>query len=194
MAQLEENLLIEQIIRNNDQKASNKLYENYYKEVRVFIKNKFSKLSSDDVNDLSADAITKSFVNLNKFDSSKSTFKTWICTIAENVVVDFNRKLENRVDKVHYHYLEDAEAKNFDIPLNENYEESFTAKQTVNQLVSNLDEQTHDMIRKKYIEGYSDDEIGEFYSLSSNTVYNKINYAKQKLNKRLQNDGKKRRI
>jgi RNA polymerase sigma-70 factor (ECF subfamily) len=194
MAQLEENLLIEQIIRNNDQKASNKLYENYYKEVRVFIKNKFSKLSSDDVDDLSADAITKSFVNLNKFDSSKSTFKTWIYTIAENVVVDFNRKLENRVDKVHYHYLEDAEAKNFDIPLNENYEESFTAKQTVNQLVSNLDEQTHDMIKKKYIEGYSDDEIGEFYSLSSNTVYNKINYAKQKLNKRLQNDGKKRRI
>jgi len=194
MTQLEDNFLIEQIINNNDQKASSKLYENYYREVRLFIKNKFSKLSSDDIDDLSADAISKSFLNLKKFDSKKSSFKTWIYTIAENVVVDFSRKLENRIDKVHYHYIEDAEERNFDIPQPDNYEDSFTAKQALSYVTSNLDDQTNDMIKKKYIEGYSHNEIGEMYSLTSNTVYNKINYAKQKLNQRFQSETRKRRL
>lgn len=194
MLKQDENLLIEQIIKNNDQKASSKLYDNYYKEVRGYLKNKFSKLSSDDVDDLSADAISKSFLNLNKFDSKKSTFKTWIYTIAENIVFDFNRKLENRIDKVHYHYLEDAEAQNFDIPITDNYEELYSAKQAIGYVTANLDDQTQDMIKKKYIEGYSHNEIGEMYSLTSNTVYNKINYAKQKLSKRLHSEGSKRRL
>lgn len=181
MTQDEDNLLIEQIIKHNDQKASNKLYNCYYKEVKIFIKKRFNKLSSEDIEDLSADAITKSFVSLTHFDSNKSTFKTWIYTIAENVVVDFTRKLENRVDKVHYHYLEDADRQNFDIPLTDNFEESFSNKQAVNYVVSNLDDQTHDMIKKKYVEGYSHFEIGEIYSLTSSTVSNKINYAKSKL-------------
>ncbi len=192
MTQQEDNILIEQIIRHNDQKASNKLYEFYYKEVRTFIKKKFSKLSSDDVDDLSADAITKSFVSLTTFDSKKSSFKTWIYTIAENVVLNFNKKLENRIDKVHYHYLEDADNKNFDIPFGENLEENYSTEQAVNYAVSNLDNDTHDMIKKKYVEGYSHYEIGELYSLSSSTVSNKINYAKSKLNKKLNGDIEKK--
>lgn len=193
MTQNEDILLIEQIIKHNDQKASNKLYNWYYKEVKTFIKKKFSKLSSEDVEDLSADAITKSFVSLTLFDSKRSSFKTWIHTIAENVVIDFTRKLENRVDKVHYHYLEDADRQKFEIPLSENYEESYSAKQAVNYMVSNLDDQTHDMIKKKYVEGYSHNEIGEIYSLTSSTVSNKILYAKSKLSKKLKDDAKKKR-
>lgn len=193
MTQQEDNLLIEQIIKNNDQKASNKLYENYYREVRSFIKNKFSKLSSDDIDDLSSDAITKSFISLTTYDPRKSSFKTWIYTIAENVVINFHNKLENRIDKVHYHYLEDADKQNFDIPLTDNYEDTYSAKETINYLVANLDDQTHDMIRKKYVEGYTHTEIGQIYSLTSSTVSNKINYAKSKLNERLKDDEKKKR-
>jgi len=193
MTQQEDNLLIEQIIKHNDQKASNKLYDWYYKEVKTYIKKKFSKLSSDDVDDLSADAITKSFVSLTTYDSKKSTFKTWIYTIAENVVLDFSRKLENRIDKVHYHYLEDADKQNFEIPLSDSYEELYSVKQTFNHLVSNLDDQTQGMIKKKYVEGYSHNEIGEMYSLTSSTVSNKINYAKSKLSERFRDDEKKKR-
>jgi RNA polymerase sigma factor (sigma-70 family) len=191
MTQQEDNLLIEQIIRHNDQKASNKLYENYYREVKNYLRNKFSSLSTEDIDDLSSDAITKSFMSLTTYDPHKSTFKTWIYTIAENVVVDFTRKLENRVDKVHYHYLEDADQQNFDIPLSENHEDTYSAKQAVNYMVANLDDQTHDMIKKKYVEGYSNDEIGEIYSITSTTVTNKINYAKSKLNERMMKDSNK---
>jgi len=185
MTQIEDNELIEKIIKDKDQKASNKLYNWYYKEVKNYIKKKFSKLSSDDVEDLSSDAISKSFINLSTFDSKKSTFKTWIYTIAENLVIDFNRKLENRVDKVHYHYLEDVDKRNFDIPSNENQEESFSAKQVLTYGISNIDDQTHTMMKMKYVEGYSHNEIGEVYSLTSSTVSNKINYAKSKISKKI---------
>jgi RNA polymerase sigma-70 factor (ECF subfamily) len=193
MTKKEDILLIEQIIKNNDQKASNKLYDWYYKEVRTYVKKKFSKLSSEDVEDISSDTITKSFVSLTAFDSQKSTFKTWIYSIADNLVLDFNRKLENRIDKIHYHYVGDTDIQNFDIPNHDDYEETFLAKQAINYVVSKLDDQTHDMIKKKYMEGYSHDEIGEIYSLTSSTVSNKINYAKNKLTKTLLDDAKKKR-
>lgn len=181
MTQEEDNILIEKIIKENDQKASNKLYNWYYKEVKVYIKKKYKSLSLDDVDDLSSDAISKSFINLTSFDSSKSSFKTWLYTIAENLVIDYSRKLENRIDKVHYHYLEDAEEKVFDIASNENNENTYSLQETLNYATSKLDKDTNDMIKKKYVEGYSHNEIGDMYALTSSTVSNKINYAKNKL-------------
>lgn len=185
MTQIEDNELIEKIIRDNDQKASYKLYDWYYREVKKYIKKKFSKLSTDDVEDLSSDTISKSFINLKTFDSTKSTFKTWLYTIAENTVINFKQKLENRIDKVHYHYLEDAENRNFDIQSNDNQEESYSAAQAILFGTSNIDDQTHEMIKMKYVEGYSYNEIGEVYSLTSSTVSNKINYAKTKISKKI---------
>lgn len=185
MTQEEDNILIEQIIKNKDQKASNKLYNWYYKEVKTYIKKKYGKLSSDDIDDLSSDAISKSFINLTSFDSNKSSFKTWLYTIAENVVIDYTRKLENQVDKIHYHYLGDAEERIFDIPSNENMENAYSAQQTITFATSNLDKETNDMIKKKYVEGYSHNEIGNMYALTSSTVSNKINYAKSKIKKQI---------
>lgn len=185
MTHEEDNILIEQIIKHNDHKASNKLYNWYYREIKVFIKNRFVKLSEDDVDDLSSDAISKSFMKLATFDANKSSFKTWIHTIAENVVIDHAKKLENRVDKIHYHYLEDADQSKFDIPNAENYEETFSMKEVVDYGTSSLDKNTSDMIKKKYVEGYSHDEIGDMYSLTSSTVSNKINYAKTKIREKL---------
>lgn len=185
MTQEEDNILIEKIIKNNDQKASNKLYNWYYKEVKTYIKKKYNKLSLDDIDDLSSDAISKSFINLNSFDSSKSSFKTWLYTIAENVVIDHTRKLENRVDKVHYHYLEDAEERVFDIPSNENMENAYSIQQTISFATSNLNKETNDMIKMKYVEGYSHNEIGSMYALTSSTVSNKINYAKTIIKKKI---------
>ena len=185
MTQEEDNILIEQIIKDKDQKASNKLYNWYYKEVKTYLKKKYGKLSSDDIDDLSSDAISKSFINLASFDAKKSSFKTWLYTIAENVVIDFTRKLENRVDKIHYHYLEDAEERIFDIPSGENMENNYSAQQSLNYATSNLDKQTSEMIKKKYVEGYSHDEIGNMYALTSSTVSNKINYAKTKIKSKI---------
>lgn len=181
MTQEEDNILIDLIIKKNDQKASNKLYNWYYKEVKTFLKKKYKRLPSDDIDDLSSDAITKSFINLSAFDSKKSSFKTWIYTIAENLVIDYSRKLENRIDKVHYHYLEDAEKGKFDIPSSENMENNLSIKESLKYATSDLDEKTTDMIKKKYVEGYSHGEIGDMYSLTSSTVSNKINYAKSKI-------------
>lgn len=181
MTQEEDSILIEQIVKNNDQKASNKLYNWYYKEVKIYLKKKY-KLSPDDVDDLSSDAISKSFINLKTFDRAKSTFKTWLYTIAENVVLDHKKKLANRVDIIHYEYLEDADERKFEV---DSGEDSYSAKQAINYATESLDTLTKDLIKKKYIEGYSHKQIGEQLSLTSNTVSNKINYAKSKITKTL---------
>jgi RNA polymerase sigma factor (sigma-70 family) len=184
MTQEEEAQLVKKILEHNDQRASGKLYNWYYGEVKTYLKKKF-KIDGMDLEDLASDAISKSFMNLSTYDESKSSFKTWLYTIAENVVINHKKKLENRVEKLNYHYLEDAEEKNFDIVSNEDHEELFSTQQALNFAVSDLDDEQHDMLKKKYVEGYSHSEIGEIYSLTSSTVSNKINYVKSKLTKKL---------
>lgn len=180
MTQEEDNELIYKIINQRDEKASNKLYNWYYKEVKKHIKKKFGKLSSDDIEDLSSDAISKSFINLKVYDSNKSTFKTWLYTIAENVVIDHKRRLENRIDKIHYHYLQDAENRDFEVISNDNQEESYSTIQAITYATSSLDGDTNQMIKMQY-QGYSHKEIADEYSMTSSTVSNKINYAKSKI-------------
>lgn len=180
MTQEEDNELIFRIINEKDEKASNKLYNWYYKELKKHIKKKFSKLSSDDIEDLSSDAISKSFINLNVYDSKKSSFKTWLYKIAENLVIDHKRKLENRIDKINYHYLHDAENRDFEIVSNDNYEESYSALQAITYGTSSLDGDVNQMIKMQY-EGYTHKEIAVEYSMTSTTVSNKINYAKSKI-------------
>lgn len=190
MSQEEDIQLIKNILEKNDQRASAKLYTYYYNEVKVYLKKKFKTINEIDLEDLASDSISKSFINLSSYDSQKSTFKTWLYTIAENTVIDHKKKLENRVEKVNYHYIEDADSKNFDIASNEDCEENYSVMQSLKYATSDLKDDVNDMIRKKYVEGYTHNEIGEIHSLTSNTVSNKINYAKHKIIQKLKKDEK----
>lgn len=46
--------------------------------------------NSDDVEDLLQEAFMKAFININRYNSDYD-FGAWICTIAKNTFVDFNR-------------------------------------------------------------------------------------------------------
>ena len=50
---------------------------------------------SDDVEDLLQEAFMKAFVNINRYNPNYD-FGAWICTIAKNTFVDFNRSRRNK--------------------------------------------------------------------------------------------------
>ena len=51
--------------------------------------------NSDDVEDLLQEAFMKAFVNINRYNPNYD-FGAWICTIAKNTFVDFNRSRRNK--------------------------------------------------------------------------------------------------
>lgn len=179
--------LLNSILKDNSAKANNDLYAHYTDEIKNYIKRKY-RLSIEDSEDLTADTLVKVLSSLTEYSDVKSTFRTWVLTIAEHTAINHNNKLSNRVEHFVYNHIEDIEKQNFvEIPCQDNFEEKFATDNTLNYLTSDLDQQSKRMIKMKYVEGYSHNEIGEVYSLTSTTVSNKINYTKNKLNKKLRN-------
>lgn len=182
--------LLKAILSRNDSKSSNELYGFYTEEIKKHIKKKF-KLTEEDAEDLTADTLVKMLSNLVTYEQDKSNFRTWVITIADNTVINHKKKLSNNVEHFVYTHIEDIDKNQFiEIPSQENFEESLAITSTLHYITSDLDEDSTDMIHQKYVEGRTHKEIGIHYSVSSNTVSNKINYIKTKLRKKIKNDGR----
>lgn len=59
-------------------------------------------LESEDLDDVTQNALTKIVASIATFDSSKAALKTWICTIARNCYYDFLR--ERKAWRLHFEY------------------------------------------------------------------------------------------
>lgn len=69
------------------------LYKLYYKLILNFI---MQMLHNTEVaEELANDTFIKVCQNMDKYDSEKSSIKTWVCTIAKRLVIDFVRKDES---------------------------------------------------------------------------------------------------
>lgn len=180
--------LISNIINNKDSKASNELYGFYSKDIKIHIKKKF-RVTEEDAEDLTSDTLLKMISNLSTYEKDKSNFRTWVITIADNTVINHKKKLSNNVEHFVYTNIEDIDKQLFiEIPTQENFEEAFSNNSTLNYITSELDDDSTDMIHKKYVEGKTHKEIGVHYSLTSSTVSNRINYIKTKMRKKMENN------
>jgi len=177
--------LILAILNTNNTKASNELYGFYTEEIKKHIKKKF-KLTEEDAEDLTADTLVKMLSFLTTYEKEKANFRTWVITIADNIVINHKKKLSNNIEHYHYTHIEDIDKNQFiEIPSQESYEETYSVNQTLNYITSDLDADSTDMLHKKYVEGQTHKEIGVHYSLTSSTVSNKINYMKTKMRKKI---------
>jgi RNA polymerase sigma-70 factor (ECF subfamily) len=181
--------LLQLILQTNDSKSSNELYGFYTDEIKCHIKKKF-KLTEEDAEDLTSDTVIKMLSNLFSYEKNKSNFRTWVITIADNTVINFKKKLSNNIEHFVYTNIEDIDKHQFieDMPTQDSFEETFSNNNTLNYITSDLDEDSNDMIHKKYVEGKTHKEIGVHYSMTSTTISNKISYIKTKMKKKMENE------
>ena len=82
--------LIRNIQRRRSRKAADLLVRNYYREIYVYV---FRQLGNkEDAMDLTQDIFIAVLQSIDRFDSAKSTFRTWLYGIATHKVIDFRRK------------------------------------------------------------------------------------------------------
>ncbi len=63
------------------------IINDYQKLISVIIKNKLGYENKD----LEQEVLLKAWQNLNKYDKTKGTLKTWLLTITKNILIDYYR-------------------------------------------------------------------------------------------------------
>jgi RNA polymerase sigma-70 factor (ECF subfamily) len=78
--------------KNGDQEAFKELINRYSSMVYNFVAYLANR---NDAPDIASETFIKVWKNLNRFDATRASFKTWIFTIAKNTATDFLRKKRN---------------------------------------------------------------------------------------------------
>lgn len=165
----------ENISHQEAQQFTNNKYKECKKILDLFLIKKYPKNKdhSDDISEI----IYKIYINYNKFDSDKSKLSTWIINIANNYMIDKQRKVYPN----HITYDSDL----YHQSLNDNNKQSkeFIIKDYYNYLKDNLTTDEFNILKYKYIDGVSVKNIAIIYNKDIKYIYNRLDYIKKKIKK-----------
>lgn len=167
MAVLDEDLI--NLYNNGDENALKTLIERYTSHIYNFTR----RFCGDNAEDITQDVFIKVWKNIRKFDSSKSSFKTWLFTIARNTAFDFLRKkksitfsdLETGLDGEYFSNTIVDESLMPDEVL-----QKFQDVEFLNNLLSKLPIQYQAVLTLYYQEEMTFSEVGNILGKPLNTV------------------------
>ncbi|HRS53561.1 MAG TPA: sigma-70 family RNA polymerase sigma factor [Bacteroidales bacterium] len=165
--------LVEQAIKNGDQRAYAELMNNY-KDSLYYMLLKMTN-DPDDADDLTIEAFGKAFKNLHQY-TSEYAFSTWLFKIASNNCIDFLRKKKKGIISIDEVMFNDDN----DMTLSDNLpssildpEEKFIKKQKINlirDIVDKLKPRYKTLIELRYFKELSYEEIAANLNLPLGTV------------------------
>ena len=164
--------LIRNIQRRRSRKAADLLVRNYYREIYVYV---FRQLGNkEDAMDLTQDIFIAVLQSIDRFDSAKSTFRTWLYGIATHKVIDFRRK-----EKPAWLSLDEAE-----IPDETDHLEMLRDAELIRKIeeyVSGADETAQMIFRLHLFDEKNFREIAEITGLPEATAKTKYYRLQKKL-------------
>jgi len=160
------------LAKEGDQKAIAFLLERYKKSLLSMILKMVRNL--DDAEDLSIEVFEKAFRNIHKFDA-KYSFSTWLFKIGTNHTIDFLRHKKLKTFSIHGE-VSDGKGDSFTIDVvshDSDPQEILLKKQSHEQLrdiVSQLPAMYQTLIRMKYFDELSLEEIQKEINIPLNTI------------------------
>ena len=160
------------LAKDGNQKAMAFLLERYRKSLLSMILKMVRNL--DDAEDLTIETFEKAFRNINKFDE-KYSFSTWLFKIGTNHSIDFLRQKKLRTLSIH-EGLSDGKGDTFSIDVASNDsdpQEILLRKQShenLHEIVSQLPAMYQTLVRLKYFDELSNEEIQKEIDIPINTI------------------------
>lgn len=176
-------LLIERAKSTGDEKAFAELMSRYKKPVYHMILKMIRNV--DDAEDLTIEAFAKAFKNLAKFNP-EFTFSTWLFRIATNNCIDFMRKKKLATTSISGTYKDDA-GENVDMEFKDGglnpMEEAIKAQKValVQSIVTKLPPKYQTLVKLRYFEELSYEEIATELSAPLGTVKAQLHRARELL-------------
>jgi len=165
------------------------LYKNGDKEVFKDLINRYTSslynftvrlTDKENAPDIVQDVFIKIWKNIDAFDVSRSSFKTWLFTVAKNTIIDFWRKSKNSLGEKKFLSFSDLEMNNTDYSFSENIKddtllpneilEKFEDSKVLNSFIDKLSENYKTVLILHYQEEMTFDEIGKVLNKPLNTV------------------------
>ena len=164
------------LYKNGEEEAFKELINRYTSPIYNFVARLANK---NDASDIVQETFIKVWKNLNRFDDTKASFKTWIFTIAKNTATDFLRKkksllftdLEKDTDEDINSFAENIPDEDLlpDSAL-QKLQEKEADKKFLNNLLENLHPNYQEVLTLRYQEEMTFEEIGKILNKSLNTV------------------------
>lgn len=147
-----------------DEAAFSKLYEMYLPKIFGYITRRIA--DRDEAEDLTSNIFLRVLENIKSFDPNRSSFKTWIYTIATRMMIDYFRIHGKRKHEM----LEAAES--VSDPAKNPHEEAHTnqEKLRVHNVIDQLPERHQKVIMLKFFSDLSLNEIAETLSVTPNNA------------------------
>lgn len=148
--------------------------------------------NSDDVDDLLQEAFMKAFVNINRYNADYD-FGAWICTIAKNTFVDFNRSRRNKALNPENNLPLEGRCTTNAQAVSPTPEESIINAQQraqIERYIATLPEDYRELFVLRFIEEYTYEEIAEALQMKLGTVKTRIFRVRAMMCKKI-TDGEK---
>ena len=130
----------------------------------------------DDVDDMLQEAFMKAFVNINRYNPDYD-FGAWICTIAKNTFVDFNRSRRSKALNPDNNLPLDSRHTNSAQATAPTPEESIINAQQraqIERYIATLPEDYRHLFIMRFVEEYTYEEIAETLQMKLGTVKTRI--------------------
>ena len=136
----------------------------------------------EEVNDVLNDIYLKILKNMNKYDSEKSSFRTWFNHVVENFLIDRYRKLRKPIEYIpnEPELLEEIP----DMKITPPEQMVNNAKELLETLMDALTDEQRNCIFMHDIHGFSNQEIAHKLHIPENTVKTRIFYGRKALERR----------
>ena len=164
--------LIKQIKLNANKKAANTLVKFYYREMLGYVYNRTH--DKDVAMDISQEIFVSSLQSIDNFDENRSTFRTWLYTIAGRRIADYYRSSAFSKSQ-----LTDSDNVVPEQKLEIQFERSLQIKE-IREFVDGLEQSRQEIFKLKVFNDYTFGKIAEITGLPEATVKTKF-YATQKM-------------
>jgi len=164
---------IKQIKRNPNKKAANDLVKLYYREILGYVYNRSN--NKEVAMDITQEIFVSMLQSIVNFDDNKSTFRTWLYSIAGRRIADYYRSSAHKNS-----LLEDSDITLLDIAKFDPAIDKTIEINEINDFVNSLDRDRREIFRLKVFEDCTFSKIAEMMDIPESTVKTNF-YAIQRL-------------
>ena len=150
-------------MKKKPEKAMKELTEKYAGLIYAVVKSKLIKFGEYIIEDCTADVLSDFYINIDKYDCTKCSIKTWLCIIAKNKAIDILRKSKKESVSIDEIEISDENT------LEGDFEEK-EKRLAVIRKINELDEPDKTIMIRKYYIGQTSKEIAEILDMTVSSV------------------------
>ena len=173
-------------LKRHNEKALEFVVQEYGGQVKAAVYKNLSGMPEDnlladgftpeEIEECMDDVFLDVWNNIDRFDESKGSFRSWITAIARFRSIDYLRRYSRRCSEEDIADYENKLANdNLLEILNEEISDS------MEKLLSGLSDEDRDIILRYYWDDQCVDEIAEDYGVSSSSIYSRMSRARSRL-------------